>query len=62
MVCMQSKSLGVVGFYICVIGLASYTVKERFFVSDALIALLVGIAVGPVGVSSLFKSDGVDAK
>jgi NhaP-type Na+/H+ or K+/H+ antiporter len=34
---------------ICVIGLVSYTVKERLFMSEALVAVCIGIAFGPVG-------------
>ena len=43
-----SRTLAVFGFYVSVIGLASYTLKERMYMSDALIALLLGIAVGPI--------------
>lgn len=44
-----SRTLAVFGFYVSVLGLASYTLKERLYMSDALIALLLGIAVGPIG-------------
>ncbi|KAK9897124.1 Sodium/hydrogen exchanger [Cystobasidium minutum MCA 4210] len=44
-----SRTLAVFGFYVSVIALASYTLKERLYLSDALIALLLGIAVGPIG-------------
>lgn len=43
-----SRTLAVLGFYVSVIGLASYTLKERLYMSDALIALLIGVAVGPI--------------
>lgn len=44
-----SRTLAVFGFYVSVIALASYTLKERLYLSDALIALLLGVAVGPIG-------------
>jgi len=44
-----TRVLGVIGFYIVVIGLVSYNIKDRAFISDALIALSVGIAFGPIG-------------
>lgn len=44
-----SRTLAVFGFYVSVIALASYTLKERLYLSDSLIALLLGVAVGPIG-------------
>lgn len=44
-----SKGLAVLGFYVSVIGLLSYMLKERLYMSDALIAIVVGIIVGPIG-------------
>jgi hypothetical protein len=55
-----SRTLAVFGFYVAVIGLASYTLKERLYLSDALIALLLGIAVGPIGWNLVNPSDWVD--
>ena len=34
--------------YISVIGLASYTIKERLYLSEPLVCTLIGIATGPV--------------
>ncbi|ODQ50175.1 hypothetical protein SAICODRAFT_10227 [Saitoella complicata NRRL Y-17804] len=39
----------VLGAFIVVFGLCSYVVKERAFVSEALVALLIGVAFGPIG-------------
>ena len=44
-----SLALHVLGCYICAIGQLSYLLKERAFLSSALISLLVGVAFGPVG-------------
>ncbi|GAA97563.1 uncharacterized protein L969DRAFT_91475 [Mixia osmundae IAM 14324] len=44
-----STALAVLGFYIVIIGLGSYTLKEKLYLSDALIAIIVGIIVGPIG-------------
>lgn len=43
-----SRTLCVLGFYVSVIGLASYTIKERLYMSEPLIALLFGVATGPI--------------
>ncbi|GAA5896262.1 hypothetical protein JCM8208_001828 [Rhodotorula glutinis] len=44
-----SVALGVLGFYLVTIGQLSYLLKARLLMSSALIALCVGIAVGPIG-------------
>ncbi|KAJ9107426.1 hypothetical protein QFC21_000877 [Naganishia friedmannii] len=43
-----SKAIGIVGFYIVTIGPVSYFLKNRLFLSEALLALGLGIIVGPV--------------
>ncbi|WVW82386.1 hypothetical protein I302_104393 [Kwoniella bestiolae CBS 10118] len=43
-----SKSLAVAGGYVSIFGVFSYFVKEKLFMSEALIALLVGIITGPI--------------
>lgn len=55
-----SRTLAVFGFYVSVIALASYTLKERLYLSDALIALLLGIAVGPIGWKLVLPLDWTD--
>ena len=44
-----SLALLVLGCYICAIGQLSYLLKERAFLSSALISLLIGVACGPAG-------------
>ncbi|GAA5837487.1 hypothetical protein JCM9279_006769 [Rhodotorula babjevae] len=44
-----SVALGVFGFYLVTIGQLSYLIKARLLMSSALLALCVGIAVGPIG-------------
>lgn len=39
----------ILAIFILSLGLISYVVKERLYISDSLIALLIGIALGPVG-------------
>ncbi|WVF70543.1 hypothetical protein IAT40_005334 [Kwoniella sp. CBS 6097] len=46
-----SKALAVAGGYISLIGLVSYFVKEKLFMSEALIALLIGIITGPIALN-----------
>ncbi|WWC99766.1 hypothetical protein V866_006671 [Kwoniella sp. B9012] len=46
-----SKSLAVAGGYVSIFGIFSYFVKEKLFMSEALIALLVGIITGPIALS-----------
>ncbi|WWC66335.1 uncharacterized protein I206_100236 [Kwoniella pini CBS 10737] len=43
-----SKSLAVAGGYVSIFGIISYFVKEKMFMSEALIAMLVGIITGPI--------------
>lgn len=43
-----SKAIAIVGFYIVSIGPVSYFLKNRLFLSEALLALGLGIIVGPV--------------
>ncbi|TKY87330.1 hypothetical protein EX895_004007 [Sporisorium graminicola] len=42
-----SKSLAVLGGFIVIYGLLSYVVKERLYLSEPLLAVTVGIIVGP---------------
>lgn len=44
-----SKTLAVLGGYVVIFGLVSYILKERLFISDSILALAVGIALGPIG-------------
>lgn len=44
-----SLALLVIGIYVCVVGQISYWLKERLYISSALISVLVGIGVGPIG-------------
>ncbi|KAM0748745.1 hypothetical protein T439DRAFT_328008 [Meredithblackwellia eburnea MCA 4105] len=44
-----SLALLVLGAYVCLIGNVSFFVKERLFISSALISICVGIAFGPIG-------------
>ncbi|OCF31083.1 hypothetical protein I316_07214 [Kwoniella heveanensis BCC8398] len=46
-----SKALAVSGGYISLVGLVSYFVKEKLFMSEALIALLIGIITGPIALN-----------
>ncbi|WVQ97379.1 hypothetical protein IAU59_004491 [Kwoniella sp. CBS 9459] len=46
-----SKALAVSGGYISLVGLISYFVKEKLFMSEALIALLIGIITGPIALN-----------
>ncbi|KAK8866002.1 hypothetical protein IAR55_001153 [Kwoniella newhampshirensis] len=46
-----SKALAVAGGYVSVVGLVSYFVKEKLFMSEALIATLIGIATGPIALN-----------
>ncbi|WVR05954.1 hypothetical protein IAU60_002981 [Kwoniella sp. DSM 27419] len=46
-----SKVLAVSGGYVSSVGLISYFVKEKLFMSEALIALLIGIVTGPVALN-----------
>lgn len=55
-----SRTLAVLGFYVSVIGLVSYTVKERLYMSDALLALIIGIGVGPIGWNLISPWDWTD--
>jgi NhaP-type Na+/H+ or K+/H+ antiporter len=40
--------LTVLGVFVSCLGLISYVVKERLYISDSLIALLIGVAFGPL--------------
>lgn len=44
-----SLALLVLGVYVCCVGQVSYWLKERVYISSALVSVLVGIAVGPYG-------------
>ncbi|WWD17799.1 hypothetical protein CI109_102241 [Kwoniella shandongensis] len=46
-----SKALAVAGGYVSVIGLVSYFVKEKLFMSEALIATIIGIITGPIALN-----------
>lgn len=46
-----SLALFVLGCYVCVLGQVSYFLKERLYLSSALLSVLVGIAVGPIGLN-----------
>ncbi|KAH8929121.1 hypothetical protein BT69DRAFT_1346092 [Atractiella rhizophila] len=46
-----SKVLAVLGFYVSGLGLGSYIFKERLYLSEPLLCLCLGIAVGPVGLN-----------
>ncbi|WWC58656.1 uncharacterized protein I303_101200 [Kwoniella dejecticola CBS 10117] len=43
-----SKALAVAGGYVSIFGIVSYFIKEKLFMSEALIAMLVGIITGPI--------------
>lgn len=43
-----SKALACAGGYVCTFGLVSYFVKERMFMSEALVATVTGIILGPL--------------
>lgn len=43
-----SIGLAIVGGYIVIFGLVSYLLKDKFFLSEALLALIAGIIFGPV--------------
>ena len=47
----------VLGAFISVFGLISYVVKERLYISDSLIAVLIGIALGPYGANFIRPSE-----
>ena len=34
---------------VCVVGIVSYILKQRLFIASSVIALLLGVAVGPTG-------------
>ncbi|EKD05460.1 hypothetical protein A1Q2_00221 [Trichosporon asahii var. asahii CBS 8904] len=44
-----SQVLSVIGGYICIVGLVSFFLKEKMFMSEPLVALLIGVAFGPIG-------------
>ncbi|GAA5996141.1 uncharacterized protein JCM10292_007417 [Rhodotorula paludigena] len=44
-----STALAILGFYLVTVGQFSYLIKSRLLMSSALIALCLGIAVGPIG-------------
>lgn len=44
-----SLVLAVLGFYLTTINQVSFLMKEKLFISSALVSLCVGIAVGPIG-------------
>ncbi|GMK58956.1 hypothetical protein CspeluHIS016_0603980 [Cutaneotrichosporon spelunceum] len=44
-----SQSLAVFGGYLVFFGLVSFYFKERFYMPEALMAFLIGIAFGPIG-------------
>ncbi|KAK4705797.1 sodium/hydrogen antiporter, partial [Phenoliferia sp. Uapishka_3] len=46
-----SLALLVLGGYVCLVGQLSYFVKERLFISSALISISLGIAAGPIGLN-----------
>ncbi|KAH8919727.1 hypothetical protein BT69DRAFT_1246115 [Atractiella rhizophila] len=46
-----SKVLVVLGFYVSGLGLGSYIFKERLYLSEPLLCLCLGIAVGPIGLN-----------
>ncbi|KAL8292334.1 hypothetical protein RQP46_001800 [Phenoliferia psychrophenolica] len=46
-----SLALLVLGAYVCLVGQVSYFLKERLFMSSALISICLGIAVGPIGLN-----------
>lgn len=48
--------LALFGGFACVLGLMSHTVKDRLFISETLVALLIGIALGPLA-GSLIRPD-----
>ncbi len=46
----------VLGASVLIFGLISYIVKERIFLSDSLVALLIGLAFGPYGTNFIRPS------
>lgn len=46
-VSLVSKSLAIVGAYVVFVGLVSYFVKNKLFLSEALLAAVLGIITGP---------------
>ncbi|PWN28390.1 hypothetical protein BDZ90DRAFT_264309 [Jaminaea rosea] len=46
------------GLFACLYGLFSYQIKERLYLSEAPLAFLVGILIGPYGLGQLTKWDG----
>ncbi|TXT11265.1 hypothetical protein VHUM_02016 [Vanrija humicola] len=55
-----SKSLAVVGGYISIVGLVSYFLKERLFMSEALLAFVAGIVFGPLAANVFSPLDWVN--
>lgn len=49
-----SKTLAVFGGYVCLIGLISFFVKEKLYISDATLATVTGIIFGPL-VADIFS-------
>ncbi|KAJ1560606.1 hypothetical protein HK405_006512 [Cladochytrium tenue] len=45
------------GAFVCAFGLVSLLVKERLYMSEAMVALLVGVAVGPSAAKVLVPAD-----
>lgn len=43
-----SKAMAILGAYIVSVGLISYLIKNRLFISEATLALGLGVAVGPI--------------
>lgn len=48
--------LTVLGAFVAVLGLISYVVKERLYISDSLIAVAFGVAFGPLGANFIRPS------
>lgn len=46
------------GVFVCLYGIFSYLVKERLYLSEAPLAFLVGIFIGPYGIGQLTRWDG----
>ncbi|KAG0151177.1 hypothetical protein CROQUDRAFT_651384 [Cronartium quercuum f. sp. fusiforme G11] len=52
-----SKALAVLGFYIVIIGLFTKPLKTKFYLSDSLIATIIGIIVGPISANWISPLD-----
>lgn len=45
---LTSSALGVIGGYVIIVGLVSFKIKERLYLSETLVAFAAGIIFGPL--------------